>query len=75
MDQRITRDRSEVNLSVVSNFLGSLQFLIESYLVCTSHKDRACMLIVSATINMPQTLMYKGLEACHVNRLIVFAYL
>ena len=49
--------------------------LIELYLVCTSHKDRACMLIVSATINMPQTLMYKGLEACHVNRLIVFAYL
>ena len=51
------------------------RFLIELYLGCTSHKDRACMLIVSATINMPQTLMYKGLEACHVNRLIVFAYL
>ena len=51
------------------------QFLIELYLVCTSHKDCACMLIVSATINMPQTLMYKGLEACHVNRLMVFAYL
>ena len=49
--------------------------MIELYLGCTSHKDCACMLIVSATINMPQTLMCKGLEACHVNRLIVFAYL
>ena len=31
------------------------------------------MLIVSATINMPQPPMCKGLEECYVNRLIVFA--
>ena len=31
------------------------------------------MLIVEQTSNMPQAPMYKGFEACHVNRLIVFA--
>ena len=31
------------------------------------------MLIVSTTINMPQMPMCKGLEVCHVNRLIVLA--
>ena len=32
----------------------------------------SCMLNVSATFNMPQTPMHKGLEACYVNRLNVF---
>jgi len=30
------------------------------------------MVIVEQTLNMPQTTMYKGFEACYVNRLSVF---
>ena len=34
-----------------------------------------CMLIDASTFNMPQTLMYRGFEACYVNRLNDFDYL
>ena len=42
-------------------------------ILCDILKYSTCMLIVEATINMPETPCTSWFAVCHVNRLIVFA--